>query len=67
MAQKRYIPNRQVCERYGVAPSTLFRWDRNPALGFPAPIDINGRKYRDQDELDAFDAARAKQRSGEGA
>ena len=68
MAQKRLIPDRQVRRRYGdIAASTLFRWDRNPELGFPRPIDINGRKYRDEDELDAFDASRAsraKKRSG---
>ena len=62
--QKRFIPDRQVRERYGVCASTLFRWDKNPAVGFPRPIDINGRKYRDEAELDAFDRARAAARAG---
>lgn len=36
---------------------TLWRWDRDPNLNFPKAIRIRGRKYRDQAELDAFDAA----------
>jgi hypothetical protein len=64
MTQKQFIPDRKVRERYGVCASTLFRWDQNPALGFPRPIEINGRKYRDAAELDAFDQARAAERDG---
>lgn len=55
----RKLPDRQVCNRYGVCNRTLSRWDRNPELGFPTPIIINGRKYRDEDELAAWDRAQA--------
>ena len=58
MQQKRLLPDPQVCERYGVTGMTLYRWDRDPDLGFPKPIYIRGRKYRDERELDAFDATR---------
>jgi len=58
MASK-YLPDGKVAkERYKVCLSTLYRWDHDPRLGFPKPIRINGRKYRDEDELDAFDRAR---------
>jgi hypothetical protein len=58
MARK-LVPDGKVAkERYGVCLSTLYRWDRNPRLNFPKPYRINGRKYRDDDELDAFDEAR---------
>ena len=50
------LPDRKVAERYGVCRRTLFRWDRNPTLGFPPPVRINNRKYRSVAELDAFDA-----------
>ena len=50
------LPDRRVAERYGVCRRTLYRWDRTPGLGFPAPVTINQRKYRRVDELDAFDA-----------
>jgi hypothetical protein len=53
------IPNPAVARRYGVTLRTIHRWDNDPALGFPKPININGRLYRDSDELDAFDRQRA--------
>jgi len=57
---KRLIPDPIVAnERYGVSFMTLWRWDKDPDLGFPKPIRIRGRKYRDEAELDEFDAARA--------
>jgi predicted DNA-binding transcriptional regulator AlpA len=59
MQSKRLLPDPQVCQRYGVTPMTLWRWDRDPTLGFPKPIYIRNRKYRDERELDAFDASRA--------
>jgi hypothetical protein len=51
----RKLPDRLVCARYDICPRTLSRWDENPKLGFPRPFRINGRKYRDEKELDAFD------------
>ena len=52
---KRLLPDRLVRQRMGnVAPSTLYRWDRNPQLGFPKPVVINGRKYRDEQQLEDF-------------
>lgn len=56
------MPDPKVCARYGVHPSTLYNWDRDERLGFPKPIRINGRKFRDEDELEEFDAARAAER-----
>jgi hypothetical protein len=50
------LPDGKVARaRYGVHPTTLWRWDQKPELGFPPPRIINGRKYRDLEELDAFD------------
>jgi predicted DNA-binding transcriptional regulator AlpA len=60
---KRLIPDSEVCRRYSIAGFTLWRWDHeNPELGFPKPIRINGRKYRVEAELDAFDAKRVAER-----
>jgi predicted DNA-binding transcriptional regulator AlpA len=59
---RRLLPDAKVCERYGIHISTLYCWDHNPALGFPKPIRINKRKYRDEIELDHFDQARAAER-----
>ena len=57
---KRLLPDSQVRQRYGgISAMTLWRWDSDPALGFPKPVRINNRKYRSEDELDAFDRQRA--------
>jgi predicted DNA-binding transcriptional regulator AlpA len=55
---KRLLPEPQVLQRYGVSAMTTWRWDNDPNLGFPKPIYIRGRKYRDERELDAFDESR---------
>jgi predicted DNA-binding transcriptional regulator AlpA len=54
---KKLIPDPKVMERYSVSAMSLWRWDHDPDLKFPRPIVIRGRKYRDEAELDAFDAA----------
>jgi hypothetical protein len=48
-------PDHVVAERYGVHPRTLKRWDEKPDLKFPPPIEINGRTYRENAALDAWD------------
>jgi hypothetical protein len=50
------IPDCDVArERYRVHPHTLRRWDKNPALGFPPAVYVNGRRYREAEKLDAWD------------
>jgi predicted DNA-binding transcriptional regulator AlpA len=56
---RRMLPDPRVCERYGVCAMTLWRWDNNTTLNFPKPIRINGRKYRDESELEAWERAQA--------
>ena len=53
------LPDPLVAKRYNVSTRTIPRWDANPALGFPAPIFINGRKYRRMRELEAWERYRA--------
>lgn len=39
---------------------SLWRWERNPRLGFPPPkLRINGRRYWSRNAVWAFVAARA--------
>jgi predicted DNA-binding transcriptional regulator AlpA len=55
--RKRYSTGPQVLERYG-DKSTMWLWRRlkfDPK--FPRPVVIGGRRYFDEDELDAFDEA----------
>lgn len=55
-----YIPDTDVCKRYGITPMTLWRWDHDPDMGFPKPIRLGKRrKYRVLSELEAWERARA--------
>jgi hypothetical protein len=49
------LPDAKVAQRYGVHPRSVTRWDKDPKLGFPAAISINGRNYRRRRELEAFE------------
>jgi predicted DNA-binding transcriptional regulator AlpA len=61
-SNRRLVPDAEVCSRYGIHVSTLRNWDQDPDLGFPRPIRINNRKFRDEGELERFDKARAAER-----
>jgi hypothetical protein len=53
------LPTRLICKRYNVCDRTIARWQANPALNFPQPTVINGRKYFDEDQMTAWDRSRA--------
>jgi hypothetical protein len=58
------IPDAAVAEhRYHVHIKTLGRWDNDPRLDFPAPVVINGRKYRRRRELEEFERRRVVNRA----
>lgn len=48
------IPDPHVAKRVGRSLRTLARWDRDPTLGFPTPVRINGLKYRDAAAFEAW-------------
>jgi hypothetical protein len=62
---RRLVPDAKVQARYGRTAETLRAWEQNPRLEFPKAIRINGRKFRDEAELDEFDARRAAERETE--
>ena len=53
------LPDPEVARRYHVNPRTLYRWDAQPALGFPKPLVINRRKYRRVEQLESWERERA--------
>jgi hypothetical protein len=55
------LPARAVWERYRVTGRTLDRWLANAELSFPRPIVINNRRYFDENQLIAWERARATQ------
>lgn len=60
---RRYLPDPKVCQRYGITPMTLWRWDHDPRVNFPRPIRINHRKYRDEAELESWERSRVASRT----
>ncbi|WP_210245946.1 DNA-binding protein [Methylobacterium sp. WL19] len=56
------LPATPTRMRYGVSDMTLWRWENDPALGFPKPIRINGRRYWRIADLQAFEARQASKR-----
>jgi hypothetical protein len=62
MADQTLLPDHLVAERYSIHPKTLQRWDATPALEFPRPTRIRGRRYRSIAELDAWDKAAIERR-----
>ena len=48
-------PIRNVAERYDVHVRTIERWIEDPALRFPKPMYIRGRRYFKTAELQAWE------------
>jgi hypothetical protein len=48
------VPDPVVQREFGVTNMTLYRWTRDPALGFPPPIKIHKRNYRSRRLLETF-------------
>jgi hypothetical protein len=48
------VPDAVVCAEFSITSMTLWRWDRDPDLGFPRPIYIRRRKFRSRSLLEKF-------------
>jgi hypothetical protein len=48
------VPDSVTCRDFKVTSMTLWRWDRDPELGFPPPVKIRRRNYRSRRALEAF-------------
>ena len=46
----------EVSVRLGRSQRTIDRWAADPTMGFPQPIYVRGRKYRDAAMIEAFEA-----------
>ena len=56
---REFLPAGQVRARYGgISDMSLWRWGRDPKLGFPAPIKIHKRRYWKLSDLQAWEATR---------
>jgi predicted DNA-binding transcriptional regulator AlpA len=48
------VPDPQVEKEFSITSMTLWRWTRDPELGFPPVVKIKSRNYRLRSDLDAF-------------
>jgi predicted DNA-binding transcriptional regulator AlpA len=55
----KYLTRSSVRKRYGISNMTLWRWERDPRLKFPKPLEINGRLYQDLSALEEWERSRA--------
>jgi predicted DNA-binding transcriptional regulator AlpA len=56
---KKFLSDREVADRYGVKPLTIWRWS-DKLEGFPKPVKMAGRTTRWRlDELEAWEKSRA--------
>jgi predicted DNA-binding transcriptional regulator AlpA len=46
-----WMPQRAVCEFFGVSVMSLWRWERDKKMAFPRSVEINGRRYFQRDEI----------------
>jgi hypothetical protein len=60
---KKLQPRRETLKQLGVCSRTPERWEKDPAVGFPQPAYINGRKYDDPDAIAAFIESRIQERA----
>jgi hypothetical protein len=53
-------PDRRTSRFFDVHVKTIGRWERNPKLGFPPAVKINGHKYRRAQKIREFANALAR-------
>ena len=59
-SSKQYIIRRKLRARFGdISEMTLWRWEHDEKLAFPKALTINGRKYYDLAEIEAWERRRA--------
>lgn len=62
-----YLTAKHLRDRYNVSHMTIWRWRKDPRLGFPAPIRIGPRKFWRLADLEAWESGRPVVREAEGA
>jgi hypothetical protein len=56
---ERYLSRSAQAARYGRSKRSVDRWGKNPALGMPPEMDINGHKFRSLSALERWERSRA--------
>jgi hypothetical protein len=53
-APDKLVPDPKVAKEFGISAMGIWRWERDPDLGFPPAIVIRKRKFRSRRQLEAF-------------
>jgi hypothetical protein len=53
-----YLSRRKVAERYEKSTKTIERWERDPRLQFPKPIEVNGHYLHSEPLLVRWERSR---------
>lgn len=61
----KWLPTRQVLERYSICDRTLYRWIRDETLSFPRPHVVNGRRYFSETALIEWERSNVSSRNSE--
>ncbi len=51
---QRYLRAIEVANYFGVTTMGLWRWRKDPKLGFPKPHEVNGTPYFDLGEIESW-------------
>ena len=57
-AKAKWLRNAALARYLGISKMALWKWQRNPDLGFPQPTVINDISYTDVDQIHAWMKAR---------
>ena len=52
--ESEWLGGAQIAAYFGVTAMTIWRWERDPKLAFPASTVIRGRKYWHRDDIDTW-------------
>lgn len=56
-----YLTAAQVRERFQISDVTLYRWTKDPDLGFPQPFKVKRRKLFDEIKLNEWELKRSRE------
>jgi len=57
-----YLTAKQLAARFSVCRRTISRWSANPSLDFPAPVEINRRRYWREDWIVEWEGVQQRSR-----
>jgi hypothetical protein len=53
-----YLTRKKVAERYAKSVRTVERWEQDPRLQFPRPIEVNGHYLHSEPQLIRWERSR---------